>query len=464
MTVLSKYVSIVDCREFVHGFEPSCLKASLIALQVSSKNSISIYGVLYLISALLRGRGLKYYLTRLPIEVAQSSAFLATNCFLFLGAFCTSRRIFGNINYWGTLLAIIPACFVSILIERKQRRGILALYLTNLAVETGFNMMVHRKWISKLPNGEVLLFAIASAIYAFLFKTKQLDGNIYKLIKKFIGDSETLETDHHSKLNRKSRIMVCYGFLTDIINKTLQICNKFTNTLNTGSQNSFINIMKCIELKAEIFLDNLSKSTFCKHTACNHRYSCLIYPILGFIQRFSVGYIMQAVIKTLGSLGAILKNPKILLKIFMNPVNKQLGMFLGLYVFIFRAVSCMYRWLTNKNKKISGLIAGFFAGWSMVYYKSSSIALYLNFKLLEVLWMLGVANKKLPLIKSFDAILYALSTGFVLWVAVFEPHNIRYSYWKFMVKISDERLRQVDRFALDSFGTDASLLDRLGKA
>ena len=49
MTVLSKYVSIVDCREFVHGFEPSCLKASLIALQVSSKNSISIYGVLYLV-------------------------------------------------------------------------------------------------------------------------------------------------------------------------------------------------------------------------------------------------------------------------------------------------------------------------------------------------------------------------------------------------------------------------------
>ena len=78
--------------------------------------------------------------------------------------------------------------------------------------------------------------------------------------------------------------------------------------------------------------------------------------------------------------------------------------------------------------------------------------------------MLGVANKRLPLYKSFDVILYSLSTAFVLWVAIFEPHNIRHSYWKFMVNISDNRLKEVDRFALDIFGTDASLIDRLGKA
>ena len=36
----------------------------------------------------------------------------------------------------------------------------------------------------------------------------------------------------------------------------------------------------------------------------------------------------------------------------------------------------------------------------------------------KVLWMLGVANKKLPLYKSFDIILYALSTAFVLWVVI----------------------------------------------
>jgi len=152
-------------------------------------------------------------------------------------------------------------------------------------------------------------------------------------------------------------------------------------------------------------------------------------------------------------------------------------------------VSCFYRWITNKDQQINGLIAGFFAGWSMMFYKSSSIAMYLNVKLLEVLWMLGVANKTLPLWKSFDVILYSVSTAFVLWVvsilifvlltridkyrtilfffnfkAIFEPHNIRHSYWKFMVNISNNKFREVDRYALDSFGTEASLLDRLGKA
>ncbi len=35
------------------------------------------------------------------------------------------------------------------------RRGMLALYLTNLAAETGFNMLVFRNLISSVPNGEV---------------------------------------------------------------------------------------------------------------------------------------------------------------------------------------------------------------------------------------------------------------------------------------------------------------------
>ena len=60
----------------------------------------------------------------------------------------------------------------------------------------------------------------------------------------------------------------------------------------------------------------------------------------------------------------------------------------------------------------------------MMFYKSSSIAMYLNVKLLEVLWMLGVTNKTLPMWKSFDVILYSVSTAFVLWVVGFLILNI----------------------------------------
>ena len=78
--------------------------------------------------------------------------------------------------------------------------------------------------------------------------------------------------------------------------------------------------------------------------------------------------------------------------------------------------------------------------------------------------MLGVNSKKLPLFKSFDVILYSLSTAFILWVGLFEPHNLRPAYWKFLVKISNNKFALVDRFALDAFGTKASSIDRAIKA
>lgn len=331
----------------------------------------------------------------------------------------------------------------------------LALYLTNLAAETSFNMMTYRKWISPIPNGEVLLFAAASAIYTLLFKMEKLDKSVYNLFKNFIGPSETAETKH---LHRKSRIMVCYGIITEVINKTVQVCN------NLKAPSYLVYLMQKFEAKFEKLLNAMSKTQKCKHHLCNHRYNCFIYPFLGFVQRFTVGYLMQAVIKIFGSLGKIMKSPTFLIKVLKSPVNRELGMFLGSYVFIYRLVSCLYRWLTNSDHKINSLIAGYFAGWSMMFYKSASISLYLSFKLLEVLWMLGVSNKMLPLFKSFDVILYSLSTAFVLWVSIFEPHNIRHSYWKFMVNISNNKFKEVNRFALDEFGTNASLLDRLGKS
>ncbi len=261
----------------------------------------------------------------------------------------------------------------------------------------------------------------------------KLDKGIYRLVKNFVGPSETNETAH---LCRKSRIMICYGFITDIVDKTVNLCN------NLSLPRYFVDLLKILESKMERILNAMNNSDKCKHSACNHRYNCFIYAGLGFGQRFIVGFLMQAAIKLLTSLRIIIKNPKFIFKILKNPVNRQLGMFLGLYVFIFRvkislqilskfwhfvkfsfknfqAVSCLYRWITNKDHKINGLIAGFFAGWSMMFYKSSSIAMYLSIKLVEVIWMLGVANKTLPLYKSFDAILYSLSTAFVLWVVSF---------------------------------------------
>ena len=50
----------------------------------------------------------------------------------------------------------------------------------------------------------------------------------------------------------------------------------------------------------------------------------------------------------------------------------------------FQGVSCLLRWLCNTDGPLHGLIAGLLAGSSLLFYRSSSVALYLASKLVEV--------------------------------------------------------------------------------
>ena len=220
-----------------------------------------------------------------------------------------------------------------------------------------------------------------------------------------------------------SRVVIYYGLATNTLSHVLNsVYNKlFTASHATRrhrSHNAFIQALKHIETSLGRFLDSFNHSRKHKHVLCTHRYNCAIYTLVGFLQRFLTGYALQAAFKCLGSIGGIIRKPRLLLKILLSPVNKEFGLFLGSYTLIFRAVSCLLKRLTNKNSALHGLVSGFFAGWSMLFYKSSSIALYLNFKLIEILYFIGVKNKTLPLFKWFDVVLYTISTAFMLWVVI----------------------------------------------
>lgn len=237
-----------------------------------------------------------------------------------------------------------------------------------------------------------------------------MDGSLSSLLRNLIGidtvtaDKNNLSIDtHYLKLTRQSRIIKYLNAITLSINK---IFNKNNKT------NIFTLSMNFIENKLQFIINGLNKS-FHRHELCSHRYNCLVYSLIGFFQRFIIGYLLQAGFKCLSSLMTILKKPSILIKLLKSPVNTELGLFLGCYVLIFRGLSCLLRWFTNQNDKFHSLIAGFFSGWSMIFYKSSTIALYLNFKLLETLWFIGVKHKTLPLFKNFDILLYTISTAFV---------------------------------------------------
>jgi hypothetical protein len=69
-------------------------------------------------------------------------------------------------------------------------------------------------------------------------------------------------------------------------------------------------------------------------------------------------------------------------------------------VFCLQGVNCLLRRLRDRDEPIHGLLAGFLAGGSMMWYKSSTIALYLASKLAEVSYSQSCCTQVLILIFS----------------------------------------------------------------
>lgn len=154
MAALSKSIPH-NCYEIGHTWNPSCRVSFLQITWGALEESLRIYAPLYLIAAVLRKRKLEYYLYKLLPEILQSASFLTANGALYITFFCVLRKILGKFYSWTPGFgAALPASYVAILIERKSRRGLLTIYMANLATETLFRMGVARGTITTLRNGE----------------------------------------------------------------------------------------------------------------------------------------------------------------------------------------------------------------------------------------------------------------------------------------------------------------------
>ena len=127
-----------------------------------------------------------------------------------------------------------------------------------------------------------------------------------------------------------------------------------------------------------------------------------------------------------------------------------------------KAVYCALRWLQDVNKKSHSILAGLLAGISVGFYRNSTFILYLTWKTLEVLYYEGIEAGYLMKVPGFASLLYSLSTSILFhagkssefsskinWknntnvlfnsLAVVEPHNLKPSYWKFLMRITGSR-------------------------
>jgi len=135
-----------------------------------------------------------------------------------------------------------------------------------------------------------------------------------------------------------------------------------------------------------------------------------------------------------------------------------LGYFFGFYSFIYRLISCLLRNILKYDRPEHGLIAGYFAGFSMLFYKSSTLAMYMMAKLIESTYFKYAHQKKVPLIPWFDSILYSLSTALLFHAALVEPQSIRPAYYKFLERHTGGHLIEVNRPMMECFGVCSSKL------
>ncbi|KAK3608392.1 hypothetical protein CHS0354_035389 [Potamilus streckersoni] len=424
MAVLGKPTTIkFTCYEIGHTWTPFCTHAAVGVAYSVSKEAAKIYGSLYLLTALYRNRGKKYFLGKFWRETLQSVIFLTTNGTVFIACFCIWRRLLGQFLYFtAAFMPAFTASFVAILIERKSRRGLLAVYMANVALETLYRMLASRGLVKPIHNGEVLLFSVASAVYFYFFKIKNgLPESTLSALSLIVGKEEHPPCDAQTDQQQKPR-----STIQDRVQDVIKSCKP-----------------------VKMLVDWLQSHS--KHRLCQHQHSCISYILQGGIRMFAIGYGIQCAIKLFGSLGRTFKNPRIFLKSLFQRDNLRLGAFLGCFVAIFRAVNCLLRWIRNKEDKLHGLLSGFLAGWSMLFYKGPTVALYTATKLAEMLYFKGIASGVLPYIRCADILIYSISTAIVFHTAVIEPHNLRPAYWNFLLRVTDNRFAEMNRVLLEPF-------------
>ncbi|KAA0703967.1 Transmembrane protein 135 [Triplophysa tibetana] len=439
MAALSKSIPH-SCYEIGHTWSPSCTASTLQVTAGALEVSFKIYAPLYLIAAILRRRKKDYYKKRLVPEILQSTSFLTANGGLYIAFFCILRRLLGRFYSWSAGFgAALPASYIAILIERKSRRGLLTIYMANLATETIFRMAVTRGLVKAMKHGEILLFCLTASLYMFFFRCKDgLNGFAFSALKFIVGKEEI---PTHSCLPGHTY---------------LQGSERTTTLLDESREPTSASRGSCIRALARKMLDSVCKHGP-RHRCCKHyQDNCISYCVKGFIRMFSVGYLIQCCLKVPSTFRHVFTKPSRLLSLLYNKENFQLGAFLGSFVSIYKGTSCLLRWMRNLDDELHALIAGFLAGTSMFFYKSTSISMYLFSKLVETLYFKGIEAGKFPYFPEADTIIYAISTAICFQAAVMEMQNLRPSYWKFLLRLTKGRFALMNRKVLDTFGTQAS--------
>lgn len=104
--------------------------------------------------------------------IIQSTCFLTTNGYTYSLMLCILRHFIGSFNFYtASAIPSVLSSLIALTIERPTRRGLLCLYVSNVATETLFNMACARGYCRPIPYGQVLIFGASISVLLYYFRS-----------------------------------------------------------------------------------------------------------------------------------------------------------------------------------------------------------------------------------------------------------------------------------------------------
>ncbi|XP_017031413.1 transmembrane protein 135-like [Drosophila kikkawai] len=426
MAAQSKLAEIAfncTCQEYIHPWTSSCACSAAGMMMSIFPASLRIYGTVYLLALIMRGRipSLKD-VRRTAAGILQSTAFLSLNGSLFILAICLVRQLLGG--FYFSTASLIPSLLVSsisLAAERPERRTALAMYVANVGIETLWKMLESRGLVRSIPNGQVLIMGLSVTALMYMYraglhKTVAKDAT-FKGLGVIVGKEEegplktpTVTTSQSSRqrpLNFRS------------ITAYLQLYDRFLTT---------------------------------KHPSCPHKRGCAPYALLGGLKPFLGGVGLQVGLKLLLNIPKIFQLKMQWRKQIFNKGSLQLGLALGIFSLLFKTTSCGLRHSCGYDSAIFAIPAGLLGSIGLLQFPNTTVALYLMWKSLQLLYNWGAAEGWVPEVPHFAMILYGLFTAVLCHATILEAQSMRPSYYKFIETISGSRLSRFNLKPFEAFG------------
>lgn len=366
-------------------------------------------------------------------SILQSTLFLTTNAYTFTAFVCIVRKILGKFYFPSiTFIPTFLASLCAILLERPSRRNLLTFYVANVATESYWRMLVDRGIVKSLPYGQVIIFSLCSSVCAYMFRNgwhlKQKDS-FFGSLRFVVGPAE----EHNYEIAGPSRPA----------ERSAPV------TLKRTGNPALDQIIKTYYQTVQKLRTDL------RHASCPHTHSCLYYVAAGGLKMYTVGIGIQLTLSVLFQIQKIIKRPSTFKDILCSKDFTRIAVFLGGYSAIFRAVSCLLRHIRGDSPE-NALAAGLAAGVAFSSYPNVSVALYVMWKTFQFVYAYGNAKGYLPSVPGFGNVLYCIFTATLFHVAMFEPKNLRGSYFKFLDRLSGGRIAHMSRIPLDVYGLSST--------